>query len=323
MKLILFLALNFYQHSAVCARENATWIRSTFFRGIDPDTKKSLSNKDIEALALKLKDNHIRYAYIFAGPYENDGHLPSYAFSQKARESIKILKKVNPELKILPWIGGIQNKTVHLEKVQWVKNAISSTTKLVREMPIDGIHLDLEYVLLHEKLNRKKLNKDHYRKHWIEFHKQLKMAMPHLFLSSVVVSTASETKPWKLKHTLNEIKEVSSSVDQLSFMFYETGIHDAKVYRGSLKEQLLQIQSLKKANPKSTQHLIGIGTFSEQKKLQNYRDKLIEDLPLTLKLLHELELEIDSKESIVDGLAIYCEWMTSDLEWKQLKDYLK
>ena len=88
--IVLFqLSLN----SVVSAKENATWVKSIFFRGFDPTTKKKLTLKDVEDLAMRLKANHIRYAYIFAGPYENDGHLPSYVFSQQAKESIKILKK--------------------------------------------------------------------------------------------------------------------------------------------------------------------------------------------------------------------------------------
>lgn len=117
----LAILFNLSFNSMANAKENATWIKSTFFRGFDPTTKKKLEPKDVEELALRLKNNNIRYAYIFAGPYENDGHLPPYVFSIQAKESIKGLKKAYPALKILPWIGGIQNKTVHLEQINWVK----------------------------------------------------------------------------------------------------------------------------------------------------------------------------------------------------------
>jgi hypothetical protein len=311
-------------NSLVSAKENATWVKSIFFRGFDPTTKKKLTVKDIEDLAKRLKANHIRYAYIFAGPYESDGHLPSYVFSEQAKESIRILKKIYPELKVLPWIGGIQNKTVHLERVDWVKNAISDTAKLVKEMTLEGIHLDLEYVLYPPpKINRNKLDTSNYGVHWVKFHKLLRLALPNKFISSVVVSTASGTKPWKHKHPLSEIKKVSSIINQISFMFYETNIHELKTYRENLKEQLEQIKNLKsELNPKAPQYLIGVGTFNIQKALLSYRDLQFENLPTTLKLLKELDQEISPKTSLVDGLAIFCEWETTVQEWNDLQKYL-
>jgi hypothetical protein len=320
--IVLFhLCLN----SIASAKENATWVKSIFFRGFDPTTKKKLTLKDVEDLAMRLKANHIRYAYIFAGPYENDGHLPSYVFSQQAKESIKILKRIYPELKVLPWIGGIQNKTVHLERVDWVKNAISDTAKLFKELSLTGIHLDLEYVLYPSPaFNRNKLDPSNYGVHWVKFHKLLRLALPNKFISSVVVSTASGTKPWKHKHPLKEIKDVSLIVNQISFMFYETNIHELKTYRENLKEQLKQIKDLKsELKEKSPQYLFGVGTFSDQKSLQGYRDLRFENLPTTLKLEKELEQEISPKVSIVDGHAIYCEWMTTEQEWKELRSLLE
>lgn len=315
----LFLGIN-----PVCfAKENATWIKSTFFRGFDPVSKKKLELKDTEALGARLKANNIRYAYIFAGPFNHKGNLPEYVFSKQAKESIESLKKVYPGLKILPWIGGVQNKSIHLERVEWVKNAIAATVKLVKDVPVDGIHLDLEYVLYPvAKFNFKKLGTNDYGTHWVNFHKQLRTALPNEFLSSVVVSTASGTKPWKHKHSLAEVKEVSLIADQISFMFYETSIHELKSYRDNLKEQLEHIKNLKsELNQKSPQYLIGVGTFNIQKKLASYRDPRFENLPTTLKLINELDTEISLKTSIIDGLAIFCEWETSDQEWDELQSY--
>lgn len=311
-------------YSKAFAKGNATWIKSTYFRGYDPVTKNNLTSKDVESLALKLKANHIRYAYIFAGPYENDGHLPNYAFSQKAKDSIATLKRIYPDLLVLPWIGGIQNKTVHLERSSWVKNAIADTVKLIKTMPIDGVHLDFEYILFPDnKSNHKKLSTNNYGEHWIKFHKQLRLVLPKAFISGVVVSTAPGTRPWKHKHSLNEIKELSSVANQVSFMFYETSLMDRKAYRENLKEQIQQIKNLKSIDQNSSEYLIALGIFSEEKKLQSYRDLGFQNLPATLKILQEVEQEINQKKPIIGGLAIYCEWMTTDFEWNQLRGYLE
>jgi hypothetical protein len=324
MNLLYWVALLIFNLNAMAAvQENATWIKSNFFRGFDPVSKKRLVLKDIEVLASKLKKNHIRYAYIFSGPFENDGHLPSYAYSKQAKASIATLKKLYPELKILPWIGGVQNKTVHLEMDKWTKNAVNDIKKLVKNISVDGVHLDFEYVLFPvTKYNPKKLDETKYGRHWVRFHKNLREAIPNEFLSSVVVSTATGTKPWKHKHSLSETKEVSSSVNQISFMFYETNIHESKAYRENIKEQLLQIINLKnELNQKAPQYLFAVGTFSGEKALSNYRDLRFENLPTTLNHLKELSAEISPKKPIIDGLAVYCEWETTDQEWDELRSF--
>ena len=79
-----------------------------------------------------------------------------------------------------------------------------------------------------------------------------------------------------------------------------------------MKEQLQQIKNLKSEfKQKGPQYLLGVGTFSDQKALKEYRDLRFENSTTTLKLIKELELEISPKLSIIDGLAIYCEWMTT------------
>ena len=321
---IILVSLCLYPSHFSYAKENATWIKSTYFRGYDTATKKKLLAKDVEDLAVRLRTNHIRYAYIFAGPYGSDGHLPQYAFSQKARESVAILKRIYPELKIFPWVGGVQNKTVHLERADWVRNAIAETRRIIKTMPVDGIHLDFEYVIFPDaKFNHKKINTSDYGRYWVKFHADLKLALPGLFISSVVVSTALGTKPWKHKHSLSEIKELSATVGQISFMFYETGLPEVKAYRDSLKEQMQQIQELKSSHHNQSQYLVAVGVFNEEKKLRSYRDLGFKNIPSTLKLLQEVEQEVNPGKSVIDGLAIFCEWMTTNVEWSQLRDYLK
>jgi len=321
---IIINVLALFLFSNLFAKENSTWIKSTYFRGYDPITKKLHSTKDVEQLAERLKTNNIKYAYIFAGPYQKDGHLPDYTFSKKAKENIAIFKRIYPEVKILPWIGGVQNKTVYLERKEWVKNAITDTVKLIKMMPIDGIHLDLEYVLYSgAKFNYDKLSAEDYSKQWVLFHKELRLALPESFISSVAVSIALGTKPWKHKHTLNEIKETSSFVDQISFMFYETSLMNLKDYDDNLKEQIIMIKELKNVPTNRSQYLIGLGIFNEEANLKTYRDLGFKNLPLPLGLLQKIENSTGQKEDVVDGFAIFCEWMTTEQEWRELRTYLK
>src|ERR1700722_10220697 len=77
-----------YGNTDALGQENATWAKSIYFRGFDPITKEKLNDKMLTDFAEELKRNRIRFAYLFAGPYQNDGHLPPFVYSETARKSI-------------------------------------------------------------------------------------------------------------------------------------------------------------------------------------------------------------------------------------------
>src|SRR5688572_27641804 len=106
-------------------QNNAIWAESLYFRGARPTSGEVLTESHIERYANTLKKNKVKYAFIFSGPYGIDGRLPFYAFSETAINSVKRFKHYYPDIVILPWIGGIQNKTVHLGDSLWEKNAIA------------------------------------------------------------------------------------------------------------------------------------------------------------------------------------------------------
>ena len=315
------------QPDGIFGQENATWSRSVFFRGYEPTKGQPLLEKDLEDFSVTLKNGGIKYAYIFSGPFQGDGSLPDYAFSDQARASILKIKSAYPEIQILPWIGGIQNRTVHFEKSSWMTNAVAATTKLIDTMPIDGIHLDFEYILPQAENQALNLSPSDllresstYDAGILEFHRLIRTARPKTFISSVVVSTASQSKPWKKKHTPFQIEQISRQVNQLSFLYYDTQIDDAETYRAGLKEQLEQIKSLKGSlGIYAPQYLIAIGTFINEPELQKYRNLSLENVPYTINLLKDTIRLVSPRDRIVDGLAVYCEWQTSLEEWNQIR----
>jgi len=106
-----------------------------------------------------------------------------------------LLKKYYPEIVILPWVGGVQNKTVYLDDSTWVSNAINDTKRMISTLRVPGVHVDLEFVLAGEPvldalMNKEKPgDKDVYPGNVNLFHKKLRDALPNAFISSVVVAT--------------------------------------------------------------------------------------------------------------------------------------
>ncbi len=313
-------------NSKIFGQENAVWTESIYLRGTKPSTGKKLSDEDLKKYANTLKENNIKYAYLFAGPYQEDGHLPDYPFSDLAMESIRKLKELYPEIIVLPWVGGIQNKTVHLEDSIWIKNALNDTKKLIETLKVPGIHIDFEYILKgHSYLDRtitreKPDDEKNYANNVNSFHKKLRNLIPDAFVSSVVVATSPDTKPWKRKTTINELKVLVQYVDQLSFLYFDTHIDSQKVFKENCIAQIRDIQILKKTSPQ-TQFLMSIGTFINRQELRDYRNLKIENVPNTLKVIKKSALAIDSTKKIIDGISIFCDWQTDKSEWKKFYKY--
>jgi hypothetical protein len=148
-----------------------------------------LKGKTADEFATSLKRRRIRYAYIFSGPYQKDGHLPSFAFRAHVRDSILRIKKVNPELKVLSWIGGVESKTVLLESETWLAHSIQDTARLLKTMPFDRVHVDLEFAAFLGAAPKE------YASNWVRFFKRLRGDLPSAFISTTVVSSASGNSP--------------------------------------------------------------------------------------------------------------------------------
>jgi hypothetical protein len=120
---------------------------------------------------------------------------------------------------------------------------------------------------------------------------------------------------------VGDLLEVSRAVDQVVFMYYETGLHEAESYRANMRLQLMQIHGMKAALGKeSPQYLFGVGAFQSTSPLKSYRDAKIEGIDATLTALKELVAKVSPSERLIDGLAVFCEWLATTEDWAQIRN---
>jgi len=306
-------------------QENAVWSESVFFRGYYPSTSVELTEDVIIEHAETLKKNNIKYTYLFAGPFSTEGFIPDYAFSDIAINSVKLLKQYYPDIVILPWVGGLQNKTVFLDDSTWVKNAINDSKRLINTLSVPGIHLDFEFFMSGDPhLDELEVpggsgDVNAYGNNVNNFHKKFRELMPEAFVSSVVVATSPGTRPWKRKTTMDELKVLTKYVDQLSFLYYDTFISAQLEFEENCVFLLKDIQKLK-ANAPDVQYLVSIGTFINPVEFQKYRNMDIENIPNSLQTLRKSIQEVSRKKQIVDGISIFCNWTTDEDEWEEIYD---
>lgn len=310
------------QEKEKLGQQNAVWTESIYLRGYQPTTGEVLTEAHLKRYAETLKKNKVKYAYLFAGPYNKDGHLPDYTFSETAINSVRLLKKYYPEIVILPWVGGIQNKTVYLGDSLWVKNALADTEKMLITLNVPGVHIDFEYILAGDPYLDKTIEKEKpgdeesYGNNVNEFHKKLRKKIPEAFISSVVTATSPDTRPWKRKTTIDELNVLTQHIDQLSFLYYDTYLSDQKSFEDNCLSLIKDIQLLKKTSNK-VQCLVAIGTFINTPELQKYRDLKIENIPNSLNTIKDAMLKADTSGTVLDGIALFCDWETDQGEWDE------
>lgn len=309
-------------------QHNAVWAESIYLRGHDPKNRRRvLTERELAAFARRLELNGIRYAYLFAGPFNDDGSVPDYAWSTTARDSVRALRRLAPGVVWLPWLGGLQHLTVHLENPRWADRAVADTARLMDALDVPGVHLDFEFILpdaTYVRQERKLPQTDaglvEYGIWHVDFHRKMRGTLPAAFLSSVIPSTASPVAPWKRKHDVEEAAALAAEVDQLSLLHYDTSIADRETFVASLVEQLQHVAEWKKRPASArTLYLLGAGTLVNARWLRQYRRRDVEGLPYYLSALDSAIAQTQQSTRLVDGLAVFCDWTTSRLEWQQFR----
>jgi len=307
-------------------QENAVWTESIFLRGFHPTTYQLLTEDYVKKYAETLKQNNIKYAYLFAGPFNSKGFLPDYAFSDTALNSVILLKRFNPDIIILPWVGGVQDVTVHLEDSVWRNNALQDSKRLIERLNVSGIHFDFEYVSEGNPYLDQILNKEcssnilSYGENVIRFHRLFRELIPDVFVSSVVVAPTPGTKPWKKKTSMEELSVLTRYIDQISLLYYDTSLDTQDDFETNCMNLLYSIQELKTDEP-DVQYLVSIGTFINEPELQQFRNLDIENIANSLKTIRTCLRKVDSDVQIIDGISVYCNWETDEDEWELIRKY--
>ncbi len=312
-------------HAQSTSLSHGVWTQSLFFRGFAPSTGEKLRMKDLVKLAEDAKSNKIRDLYIFAGPFNEDGTIPDYSFSETARASVKRLKELAPNARVLPWLGGLQDKTVFLNKPEWRQRAVEDMLRLAKYLEVPGMHLDFEYILptstyviQYSQIPAARSPMTDYHPSMRDFFKEVREKAPSLFVSTVFPSSAPEVTPWKANPSRRDLEEISPLVHQMSFLYYDTSITSQEVFDRGLRHQLEDIIAAKKASP-STEVNIAFGTFVNEEQLHPYRDLSIENLPNSFATLKRALQGLEDKNPL-SGISIFCEWETEESEWQQFRE---
>lgn len=255
----------------------------------------------IHALALALRQRHITDVFPHLCPTRLTGEIMPVDDAQTER----FLQEFQG-FHVLPWVGGIMDSDITPDIPKRRQAFVDSIASLLQKHPqLAGIHLNVEPW---PSGNRS----------MILLLQEIRNIMP----KDKTLSVAAYPPPtrWHRFSTVHweeaYFKEVAGHVDQMAVMMYDTSLWDGKLYQALMRSWTREILDWTSAmgSQKPPAILLGVPTYDDAG--VGYHDPKVESLTNALLGIHSSLNGYPSLPASYQGVAIYCEWKTSESDWR-------
>jgi len=286
---------------------NAVWLAHGWLGADDWFTRNNKTNEftryrdpaNIKALADKLRSNHITDVFPHLCPAEPTGQLPAVDPNQ-----VEQFLDAFPNSRVLPWIGGPNGASVRLTDPKWRTAFVSNVRHLLSTHPrLAGVHLNVEPLPSGDK-------------DFLLLLDEVRAALP----PGKLLSIAAYPPPTRW-HPFPEVhwdeayfREVAHRCDQIAVMMYDAGQRIPKTYQRLIADWTEEV--LRWSEGKGV--LLGVPTYDDTG--VGYHDPRVENLANALLGIHR-GLSHKPSPANYQGVAIYCEWETSDAEWTYFREH--
>lgn len=278
---------------------NAVWLEHRWLERRQPEA-------ETEALLARLHARGVAYVFPHLIPFDAAGRLPPHD-RDEMRAFLAAARRVAPDMKVLPWIGGVRKGykrqrpgTVELGDLSQRQRMVAEVRGLVDE-GFDGVHLDVEPV-------------DDGNDEYLAVLRAMRTAVGAGHLLSV---SAIRPAPVGLPRAPNfawspdYYARVAATVDQLVIMAYDTALPTASLYQRYVRWAARSVAGALDATGSEARVLMGVPTYE----------------PYTFMHRRGVETPENSLAGVVaglrglgaggtfEGVAIYADWTTDEKEW--------
>jgi len=278
---------------------NAVWLEHRWL-------ERAHDEAAMTALLERLHARGIAYLYPHLIPFDASGNLPPHDRDQM-RAFLAAARRVSPDLKVLPWIGGLRAGwkrqrpgTLKLDDLTQRQKIVAEVRGLVDE-GFDGIHLNVEPV---DDGN-------------VEFLALLRALRTAVGPGRVFSIAAIRPAPFGLRRAPNfawspdYYARVAACVDQLVIMGYDTALPTPNFYRRYLQWASASVAGALDASGSNARVLMGVPTYEPFGFMHRAGVETPENaLPGIVAGLRGL-----GAGGTFEGVAIYAEWTTDEREW--------
>ena len=278
---------------------NAVWLEHRWLERDHP-------NGEMEALFATLAGRGIVYVYPHLIPFNGAGRLPEHSREQM-RAFLSAARKVAPEMKVLPWVGGIRAGwrrqrpgTVDLADLGQRQRIVAECRGLIDE-GFDGIHLDVEPV--------DDGNDD--------FLALLRALQPALGPGRVLSLSAIRPAPFALPLAPNFVwspayyARVAAAADQIVIMAYDTALPTSALYRRYVAWSTSSVTAALARSHARARVLLGVPTYDDT----GFMHRAAVENPENALLGVVAGLRGLGAGGTFEGVALYAEWTTDAKDW--------
>lgn len=282
---------------------NAAWLSVDW-------TSRSFSDEQISSLAVQARQRKLAYLYPFTTYLQQDGTF-SAPESQSA-DFVKKYKQINPDTRLLAWIGvpllnshsyGVQG-WVDLTQPAIRRQITAYAARLVKDTGFDGIHIDVETIWNDDQAFLTLLDE---MRAAIGPGALLSLATPHWMPPPL------DRLPWvsTLRWSGAYYRDVALRSDQLVLMGYDSWVPVEALYRLWLREQVRGIDLALRGTP--AQFIVGISVSREISRSHIARvETLAAGLAGTCAAISDKASQVGQPA----GVALYASWAAADADWQ-------
>jgi hypothetical protein len=253
---------------------------------------------NVRELAAKLRTHHVTDVFPHLCPADSQGGIPAIDARQ-----VELFLDEFGGFRVLPWIGGPNGSQVRCNDARWRIRFINSARDLLAAHPrLAGVHLNIEPLTTGDV-------------DFLTLLDELRASLPKEKLISVAAyPPPTHWHPYEDVHW-NEgyFRQVARRVDQLAVMMYDTALRAQKPYRRLMADWTREILNWSEGK----EVLLGVPTYDDAG--VGYHNPEVENITNALLGIHR-GLSRNSLPTNYQGVAIYCDWETDDVEWRYFRE---
>jgi hypothetical protein len=278
---------------------NAVWLEHRWLERRHPDA-------EMEGLLSRLRSRGVAYVYPHLIPFDAAGRLPPHDRDQM-RAFLAAARRVSPDLRVLPWIGGLRRGyrrqrpgTVELGDLSQRQRMVAEARGLVDE-GFDGVHLNVEPV-------------DDGNDEYLALLRALRTAVGPGHLLSV---SAIRPAPMGLPRAPNfawspgYYARVAATVDQVVIMAYDTALPTSALYRRYVRWAARSVAGALDASRAEARVLMGVPTYDTW----GFMHRRGVETPENALAGVVAGLRGLGAGGTFEGVALYAEWTTDEADW--------
>jgi hypothetical protein len=255
----------------------------------------------IRELAERLRRHNITDVFPHLCPAEPDGSLPPVDGRQVER-----FLDAFEGFRVMPWIGGPNGSSARIHKAEWRSAFATNVHQLLIAHPrLAGVQVNVE-PLASGDMN------------FLTFLEELRLAIPPgKILSVAAYPPPTRWHPYPDVHWDEKyFRAVARRSDQMAVMMYDAAQRIPRTYQWLMAEWTREVITWSEG--KSV--LLGVPTYEDAD--VGYHTPHVENLPNALLGIHRgLSRDGEGLAMNYQGVAIYCEWETSEQEWEYFREH--